>query len=288
MLVVLCLDDHHAHLLAPAFVSATTLPGSQQQEQQQQERRREQERPSYASMAPEELDALLGEMEQDVRNADRDMREIELLVQKGVLAAGKLPGTRVSISLFLFLSLHVSPVTHIHISGEELGVLMIRKRADDDDGSIRHVDRRSRGITVPSSSPRRLSGRRRTAGQIPRKTDRRSGRPACYSGRSLTLTLSLTLRAPLAHVRSSRPPGGCTLGSIHRMGRHTQGNGSQDQKTRTTKSRTRRAGLRMENENQGRRRAHIIIIYFPPRASIKYLTTVAHGRGREGEREGGF
>lgn len=44
-------------------------------------------------MSPEERDALLSEMEPDIRAADRDMREIELLEQKGVLSAGKLAGT---------------------------------------------------------------------------------------------------------------------------------------------------------------------------------------------------
>lgn len=46
-------------------------------------------------MSADELEALLSEMEPDMRAADRDMREIELLEQKGVLSAGKLAGTRV-------------------------------------------------------------------------------------------------------------------------------------------------------------------------------------------------
>lgn len=50
--------------------------------------------PTYENMSAEELDALLSDMEPDVRAADRDMREIELLEQKGVLSAGKLAGTR--------------------------------------------------------------------------------------------------------------------------------------------------------------------------------------------------
>lgn len=47
-------------------------------------------------MSLDELEALLSEMEPDIRAADRDMREIELLEQKGVLSAGKLAGTRAS------------------------------------------------------------------------------------------------------------------------------------------------------------------------------------------------
>jgi hypothetical protein len=43
-------------------------------------------------MTPEEFEALLQEMELDIRAADRDMREIELLERKGVTGAGKLAG----------------------------------------------------------------------------------------------------------------------------------------------------------------------------------------------------
>jgi hypothetical protein len=43
-------------------------------------------------MSPEEFDVFLAEMEQDIRAADRDMREIEELEKKGVTGAGKLPG----------------------------------------------------------------------------------------------------------------------------------------------------------------------------------------------------
>lgn len=45
-------------------------------------------------MSPNELEAFLAELEPDIRAADRDMREIEMLEKKGVTAAGKLPGTR--------------------------------------------------------------------------------------------------------------------------------------------------------------------------------------------------
>ncbi|KAF8074888.1 hypothetical protein FPV67DRAFT_1475339 [Lyophyllum atratum] len=66
--------DQHAHLLTPAFALSGSLP----------------EPPSYGTMSPEQLEAFLTEMEPDIRAADRDMREIELLEQKGVTGAGKL------------------------------------------------------------------------------------------------------------------------------------------------------------------------------------------------------
>lgn len=44
-------------------------------------------------MSPNELEAFLTEMEPDIRTADRDMREIEVLEKKGVTEAGKLAGT---------------------------------------------------------------------------------------------------------------------------------------------------------------------------------------------------
>jgi hypothetical protein len=45
-------------------------------------------------MSPSELEAFLTEMEPDIRAADRDIREIEMLEKKGVTSAGKLPGIR--------------------------------------------------------------------------------------------------------------------------------------------------------------------------------------------------
>jgi hypothetical protein len=67
--------DQHARLLTPAFALSGTMPGPA---------------PTYEGMSAEELEALLSDMEPDVRAADRDMREIELLEQRGVLSAGKL------------------------------------------------------------------------------------------------------------------------------------------------------------------------------------------------------
>lgn len=71
-------DDQHAHLLTPAFA----LSGSASSQA-----------PSYENMSSSELEAFLTEMEPDIRAADRDMREIEILEKKGVTTAGKLPGT---------------------------------------------------------------------------------------------------------------------------------------------------------------------------------------------------
>ena len=46
-------------------------------------------------MDPAELDALLTEMEPDLRAADRDLREIAQLESTGVCEAGKLAGLSV-------------------------------------------------------------------------------------------------------------------------------------------------------------------------------------------------
>ena len=50
--------------------------------------------PTYENMTPEELEAFLAEMEPDIRSADRDMREIEMLEKRGVTGAGKLTGQK--------------------------------------------------------------------------------------------------------------------------------------------------------------------------------------------------
>lgn len=44
-------------------------------------------------MSAEELDALLMEMEPEIRTADRDMLEVEALEKRGVTGAGRLLGT---------------------------------------------------------------------------------------------------------------------------------------------------------------------------------------------------
>lgn len=68
--------EQHASLLTPAFALSGTLPASP---------------PAYQNMSPSELEAFLAELEPDIRAADRDMREIEMLEKKGVTGAGKLP-----------------------------------------------------------------------------------------------------------------------------------------------------------------------------------------------------
>ncbi|PPQ91890.1 hypothetical protein CVT25_000765 [Psilocybe cyanescens] len=67
--------DQHAHLLTPSFALSGILPDP----------------PTYDKMTPEEINALLAEMEPDIRSADRDMLEIDALEKKGVTGAGNLP-----------------------------------------------------------------------------------------------------------------------------------------------------------------------------------------------------
>ncbi|KAK0188948.1 hypothetical protein F5146DRAFT_688074 [Armillaria mellea] len=66
--------EQHAHLLTPSFALAGLLPDP----------------PAYQNMSQEELNAFVGEMENDIRSADRDMQEIDALQKKGVTGAGKL------------------------------------------------------------------------------------------------------------------------------------------------------------------------------------------------------
>ncbi|KAK0202611.1 hypothetical protein DFS33DRAFT_1262590 [Desarmillaria ectypa] len=66
--------DQHAHLLTPSFALAGLLPDP----------------PVYQNMSQEELNVFVGEMENDIRSADRDMQEIDALQKKGVTGAGKL------------------------------------------------------------------------------------------------------------------------------------------------------------------------------------------------------
>jgi len=65
--------DRHADLLTPSFaLSGISSPSAQ------------------SSLSPEELDALLVEMEPEIKSADRDLREIDILDKRGLLGAGKL------------------------------------------------------------------------------------------------------------------------------------------------------------------------------------------------------
>ena len=61
--------------------------------------------PAFENMTPEEINALLGEMEPDIRAADRDLTEIDTLEKKGVLGAGHLPGNIFCFFPTLFLIL---------------------------------------------------------------------------------------------------------------------------------------------------------------------------------------
>jgi len=75
VLTRLFLDDLHAHLLTASFALSGVLPGKL---------------PHTKTCPLEEVEVLVVEMEPDIRAADRDIREIEILEQKGVAAARKL------------------------------------------------------------------------------------------------------------------------------------------------------------------------------------------------------
>ena len=68
-------DEQHANLLTPSFALSASLHMTP---------------PSYENMSSSELEAFLAEMEPDIRAAERDLREIELLEKKDVVSAGKL------------------------------------------------------------------------------------------------------------------------------------------------------------------------------------------------------
>jgi len=68
--------DQYKQYLTPAFALSGIIPTST---------------PLYDNMSPSELEAFLAEMDPDIRAADRDLREIEMLEKKGVTAANKLP-----------------------------------------------------------------------------------------------------------------------------------------------------------------------------------------------------
>ncbi|RPD58915.1 hypothetical protein L226DRAFT_572460 [Lentinus tigrinus ALCF2SS1-7] len=67
--------EQYAHMLTPGFALSGSLPVNP---------------PTYENMSPSELDAFLAEMEPDIRAAERDLREICALEEKGVTGAGKL------------------------------------------------------------------------------------------------------------------------------------------------------------------------------------------------------
>lgn len=80
------LDDEHSQFLTPSFALSgiSNTPATP---------------PAYSSLSSAELDAFLSEMEGDIRAADRDLREIDALEQRGVTGAGKLVGEWLSATL---------------------------------------------------------------------------------------------------------------------------------------------------------------------------------------------
>jgi hypothetical protein len=91
------LDDQHVQFLTPSFTLSGLLPPAV---------------PSYENMKPDELEALLTEMEQDIHAADRDMQEIEVLESKGVTSAGKLTRKCTSCINVLFTDKAGCPVEY--------------------------------------------------------------------------------------------------------------------------------------------------------------------------------
>ncbi|KAI0339483.1 hypothetical protein BDW22DRAFT_1486931 [Trametopsis cervina] len=69
--------DQYKNYLTPAFALSGVLPPTPSA-------------PLYSHMSPSELDAYLSEMDPDIRAADRDLREIEMLTAKEVGGAGRL------------------------------------------------------------------------------------------------------------------------------------------------------------------------------------------------------
>lgn len=68
-------DEQYAQYLTPAFALSGSIPIAP---------------PTYENMTPAELEAFLTEMEPDIRAAERDLREIAALEDKGVTGAGRL------------------------------------------------------------------------------------------------------------------------------------------------------------------------------------------------------
>lgn len=84
-------DDQHAQYLTPAFALSGTVPSASAL--------------ANEHMSAAELEALLAEMAPDIRAADRDMTEIEVLERKGVTGAGTLAG----MPHFLYRSVSMPP-----------------------------------------------------------------------------------------------------------------------------------------------------------------------------------
>ncbi|KAI0825436.1 hypothetical protein BC629DRAFT_1447612 [Irpex lacteus] len=76
--------DTHAHHLTPSFALSGILPPPSSSSSPIN--------PLYESMSPEELEAYLAEMDPDIRAADRDLREIALLIDSDSTTLG-VPGS---------------------------------------------------------------------------------------------------------------------------------------------------------------------------------------------------
>jgi hypothetical protein len=142
------LDDLHAHLLTAAFALSGVLPGPA---------------PTYENMSPEELEALLVEMEPEIRAADRDMREIEMLEQKGVTAAGKLAGPSCRLSLVVYRDLIFIVYPDYETLQPRLDALLkahqedIRLAASLEKRIAALVDRHATHVRTSSTSSRNLT-----------------------------------------------------------------------------------------------------------------------------------
>ncbi|KAG8924312.1 hypothetical protein FRC02_010525 [Tulasnella sp. 418] len=68
--------DQYAHVLSPSFALSQSPPSNA---------------PTYDILDSSELEVLLTELEPDLRAADRDLREIDELDNRGITAAGRLP-----------------------------------------------------------------------------------------------------------------------------------------------------------------------------------------------------
>ncbi len=77
-------DDTHAHHLTPSFALSGILPPPSSSSSPIN--------PLYESMSPHELEAYLAEMDPDIRAADRDLREIALLIDFDSTTLG-VPGS---------------------------------------------------------------------------------------------------------------------------------------------------------------------------------------------------
>ncbi|KXN84237.1 hypothetical protein AN958_12810 [Leucoagaricus sp. SymC.cos] len=86
--------DQHSQFLTPTFALSGTidapLPSTPTSDNESAKGIGSSLLPMYENLTPQELEAFLAEMEPDVRAADRDMVEMESLVNKGVTGAGKL------------------------------------------------------------------------------------------------------------------------------------------------------------------------------------------------------